>query len=96
MLFHKADKQNGMEVYFLTILLYIVISVIKMMMMLMMINNVTPVIMDDYRLKGLPMSNRTCINCDMYCIESVIHILTQCPFYQEDRNEMYKEIFVKC
>ena len=51
---------------------------------------------DDYRLKGLLMSNRTCINCDMYCIEDVMHILTQCPFYQEDRNEMYKEIFVKC
>ena len=27
---------------------------------------------DDFRLKGRPMSNRTCIMCDMYCIEDII------------------------
>ena len=41
---------------------------------------------DDCRLKRLPMSNRTCINCDMYCIEDITHILMQCPYYQDDRN----------
>ena len=36
---------------------------------------------DDFRLKGLPMSNRTCVLCDMFCIEDVLHIVNQCPFY---------------
>ena len=51
---------------------------------------------DDFRLKGLSMSNRTCIMCDMYCIEDIIHLLTQCPYYQEDRDRMYAEIFREC
>ena len=51
---------------------------------------------DDCRLKGLPMSNRTCINCYMYCIEDITHILMQCPYYQEDRNEMFREIAMRC
>ena len=32
----------------------------------------------------------------MYCIEDIVHILTQCPYYQEDRDLMYKEIFDVC
>ena len=51
---------------------------------------------DDFRLKGLPMSNRTCIMCDMYCIEDIMHLLTQCPHYQKDRDNMYEEIFREC
>ena len=51
---------------------------------------------DDFRLKGLTMSNKTCINCDLYCIEDVCHIVTQCPFYQDDREMMYDEIFRRC
>ena len=51
---------------------------------------------DDYRLKGMTMSNKTCIMCSMYCIEDIIHILTQCPYYHDDRNKMYEEIFKRC
>ena len=51
---------------------------------------------DDFRLKGLTMSNKTCTNCDLYCIEDVCHIVTQCPFYQDDREMMYDEIFRRC
>ena len=51
---------------------------------------------DDYRLKGAPMSSRTCISCSMYCIESISHIVNQCPFYQIQRAEMYDEIFKNC
>ena len=51
---------------------------------------------DDYRLKGLLMSNRTCVLCDMYCVESIVHIVNQCPFYQNERNEMYNMIYKEC
>ena len=51
---------------------------------------------DDYRLKGLPMSNRTCVLCDMYCIESIVHIVNQCPFYCRERTAMYDRIYEKC
>ena len=51
---------------------------------------------DDFRLKGLSMSNRTCIMCDMYSIEDIIHLLTQCPYYRKDRDMMYAEIFREC
>ena len=51
---------------------------------------------DDFRLRGLSMSNRSCVMCDMYCVEDIIHLLTQCPYYQEDRDSMYVEIFREC
>ena len=51
---------------------------------------------DDYRLKGLPMSNRTCINCDMYRVEEMLHIITQCPYYHNDHVLVYEEIYSKC
>ena len=51
---------------------------------------------DDYRLKGLTMSNKTCTNCDQYCVEDIVHIIMQCPYYQRDRDEMYDEMYNKC
>ena len=51
---------------------------------------------DDYRLKGLPMSNKTCIMCDLYCIEDIIHIISQCHHYQRERTEMYENSFRYC
>ena len=51
---------------------------------------------DDYRLKGLPMSNLTCTLCDMYCIEDIVHIISQCPHFHELRNDMYEEIYRVC
>ena len=51
---------------------------------------------DDYRLKGLSMSNRTCVLCDMYCIESIVHIVNQCPFYYDERKAMYDMIYKEC
>ena len=51
---------------------------------------------DDYRLKGLPMSNRTCTNCDMYHVEDILHIITQCLYYHNDHVLMYEEIYSKC
>ena len=51
---------------------------------------------DDYRLKGLPMSSRTCTLCDHYCIEYIVHIVSQCPYSQPIMNELYDEIFKAC
>ena len=51
---------------------------------------------DDFRLKGLTMSHKTCIMCDLYCIEDIIHIISQCPYYHKERTEMYNEIYQKC
>ena len=51
---------------------------------------------DDYRLKGLPMSCRTCTKCDQYCIEDIVHVVYQCPYSQPSMNELYDEIFTKC
>ena len=51
---------------------------------------------DDYRLKGLPMSNRTCSNCDMYCIEDILHIISQCPFYYNEQSAMIEAIYRYC
>ena len=51
---------------------------------------------DDYRLKGLTMSNRTCTNCYAYCVEDIFHVIAQCPYYCNERVLMYDEIFRKC
>ena len=41
---------------------------------------------DDFRLKGSTMSHKTCIMCDLYCIEDIIHIISQCPYYHKDEQ----------
>ena len=51
---------------------------------------------DDCRLKGLPMSSRTCTKCDYYCIKDIVHVILQCPYSQPIMNELYDEIFNKC
>ena len=51
---------------------------------------------DDYRLKGLTMSHRTCLKCDLYCIEDITHIIMQCPCYHDERVEMYNKIYKEC
>ena len=51
---------------------------------------------DDYRLKGLPMSNRTSNKCDMYCIKDILHIISQCPFYHIEQSVMFEGIYRNC
>ena len=31
-----------------------------------------------------------------HCIEHIMHLLTQCPYYQGDSDIMYAEIFKEC
>ena len=42
------------------------------------------------------MSNRTCIMCDMYCIEDIVCIINQCPYYFTERNDMYNRMYGEC
>ena len=48
---------------------------------------------DDYRLKNLPMSSRTCTKCDHYCIEDIVHIVLQCRYFQPIMNDLYDKIY---
>ena len=41
------------------------------------------------------MSNKTCTRYDMYCIEDILHIITQCPYYYNEQVTMYEEIYRK-
>ena len=50
----------------------------------------------DLSLKGSTMSHKTCTMCNLYCIEDIIHIISQCPYYHKERTEMYNEIYRKC
>ena len=47
---------------------------------------------DDARLKRLARGNSTCSLCDLYVIEDVYHIITQCPGTQLLRREMFNEL----
>ena len=51
---------------------------------------------DDYRLKGMSMSNKTCIQCDMFCVEDTLHVIFQCLFYNPERCKMFDEIYEIC
>ena len=51
---------------------------------------------DDYRLKGLPMSNRKCAMCDMFRVEDIFHLTIQCPHHQHKMENMYEEIYRMC
>ena len=51
---------------------------------------------DDSKLKGLPLSNRACECCDMFCVEDIVHIINQCPYYEDERNELYRKIYDEC
>ena len=42
------------------------------------------------------MSNRTCTRCEMYCIEDILHIITQCPHFHDEQTRMYEEITKMC
>ena len=48
---------------------------------------------DDIRLKGLPQSVKNCQACDMYIIESLQHLVMQCPEFEDERVKMSEEIY---
>ena len=51
---------------------------------------------DDFRLKGLPLSNRACEFCNSFCVEDIIHIINQCPYYCDERKRMYEKMYEEC
>ena len=44
---------------------------------------------DDYRLKHLSHSHRTCSQCDSFAVEDIEHIFMQCPAFDDIRRDMY-------
>ena len=48
---------------------------------------------DDVRLKGMTASYRTRVNCEMYALEDIRHIVMQCPNVDAIRRKMYKSIY---
>ena len=53
----------------------------------------SPLRTDDYRLKGLTHSHRTCIRCEMFEIENINHMLMQCPAVEVQITEMYCSLY---
>ena len=46
----------------------------------------------DYRLKRKTFSNRICDKCSMTTLESVWHIVMQCPFYSDDSTALFNAL----
>ena len=46
----------------------------------------------DYRLKGKTFSHKICNRCDLGTIENIHHLIMQCPFYVDERVEMYRQL----
>ena len=46
----------------------------------------------DYRLKSEFFSNEIFVKCDLGIMETIHHLLMQCPFYVDNKNEMYTEL----
>ena len=51
---------------------------------------------DDYRLKDLPMSHKTCIECSYYVKEDLKHLVMQCPRHQDIRTGMFEDLYSFC
>ena len=47
---------------------------------------------NDVKLKSSSFWAKTCTRCELSQIENAKHILMQCPFYENDRLEMYNEL----
>ena len=46
----------------------------------------------DTRLKNRSLASRFCEKCDLGIEETAIHIVMQCPFFEEDRRKMFAEM----
>ena len=40
----------------------------------------------------IPVEKRICTRCDLDCVEDELHMLTVCPFYQEERRALYSNV----
>ena len=47
---------------------------------------------NDYRLEGKPFSYKVCMKCDLGIRELIHHLVMQCPFYDDERKNMYLEL----
>ena len=47
---------------------------------------------DDVKLKSSSFWSQTCTRCDLGLVENAIHIVMQCPVYENERSDMYSEL----
>ena len=47
---------------------------------------------NDVRLKNKSFWSKVCVRCDLSIIEDAKHVIMQCPFYENLRQDMYEEI----
>ena len=48
---------------------------------------------DDFHLRGLIMSHKLCEICDLYIVESIQHMIMQCPGVYKERESMFNQIY---
>jgi hypothetical protein len=53
-----------------------------------------PIRIETVRYEALPVSERTCFMCDH--VEDEIHVLTQCPLYEDLRFELFNNAMYLC
>ena len=47
---------------------------------------------DDPRLKGSSLSDRICQSCDLGVVENIYHLIMQCPYMDDIRQSMYRQL----
>ena len=40
----------------------------------------------------IPIDKRVCIHCNLNCIENEYHVIVECPFYSQERNELFTKL----
>ena len=45
-----------------------------------------------YTIPNIPVSSRTCKQCDHNLVENELHVLVECPKYTHFRNTLYSKI----
>ena len=45
-----------------------------------------------YRLKGKSFSSNMCGKCDLGILESIHHLVMQCPYYSQDRAGLHQSL----
>ena len=47
---------------------------------------------DDVKSRNQPRVNKMCVLCDRYEVEDAIHLILQCPFFHQERVQMFNDI----
>ena len=73
-------------IYIYNIYIYIYIRLARLRM------GVFPIRIETGRWRGLPLDERTCVNCTMGVVESEQHFLCTCPKHNSLRDDLMQQI----